>query len=439
MADDVSLELWMDRRRLTALERVLKERGTDTQTVMQARLDELYRQYVPAQERTEINERMESERLAAERRAEEARRVCAFRVTEDGQSRYFSVDDGLELLDAAKKVRSYLTAESAARPSGFEKMFLHPAEISAERFDELAGIRMENTGKVTGVFDIDFDKREFSGVNIMDGWQTYAMGDVSAAVYHATRKQFLFRDQQFARLLDHLDGKEITSAGHLRSRNFSFSDEITEMDDKLNFYIDTTFDVDAAFGTDVCTDKNDDYINLYADYDMESGQVCDELTIILWKGDGQSEERSYTLNAAEKEVLLRKMDEYCQQQTGMTLTDYAAQRMAEDTAPTMEPTMQPAVAPCSPCVPGFGAGWHPCTPAGLDRPVGALSGRFGGGLTLTILVQDKAPGSHSALRCGNTAPQSGSGHFGSGVVKRRFQANRGREMRKSPPLLAFYR
>ena len=339
MADDVSLELWMDRRRLAALERVLKESGTDTQAVMQARFDELYRQYVPVQERAAINERMEGERLAAERRAEEARRVCAFHVTEDGQSRYFFVDDSLELLDAAKKVRSYLTAESAARPSGFEKMFLHPAEISAERFDELAGIRMENTGKVTGVFDIDFDKREFSGVNIMDGWQTFAMGDVSAAAYHATRKRMLFSDQQLRCLLNHLDGKEITSAGHLSARNFSFSDEITEMDDKLNFYIDTAFDVDAAFGTNVRTDKNDDYINLYADYDMESGQVCDQLTIILWKGNGQSEERSYTLNAAEKEVLLRKMDEYCQQQTGMTLTDYAAQRMAEDTAPTMEPTM----------------------------------------------------------------------------------------------------
>ena len=176
---------------------------------------------------------------------------------------------------------------------------------------------MENTGKVTGAFDIDFDKREFSGVNIMDGWQTYALGDVSTAAYHATRKRMLFGDQQLRCLLDHLDGKEITSAGHLSSRNFSFSDAITEIDDKLNFYIDTTFDVDAVFGTDVCTDKNDDYINLYADYDMESGQVCDQLTIILWKGDGQSEEMSYTLNAAEKEVLLRKMDEYCQQQTGM--------------------------------------------------------------------------------------------------------------------------
>ena len=198
---------------------------------------------------------------------------------------------------------------------------------------------MENTGKVTGVFDIDFDKREFSGINIMDGWQTYAMGDVSAAAYHATRKRMLFSDQQLRCLLDHLDGKEITSAGHLSSRNFSFSDEITEMDDKLNFYIDTAFDVDAAFGTNVRTDKNDDYINLYADYDMESGQVCDQLTIILWKGNGQSEERSYTLNAAEKEVLLRKMDEYCQQQTGMTLTDYAAQRMAEQDAPLTQPTM----------------------------------------------------------------------------------------------------
>lgn len=30
MADDISLELWMDRRRLAALERVMAESGTDT-------------------------------------------------------------------------------------------------------------------------------------------------------------------------------------------------------------------------------------------------------------------------------------------------------------------------------------------------------------------------------------------------------------------------
>ena len=43
-------------------------------------------------------------------------------------------------------------------------------------------------------------------------------------------------------------------------------------------------------------------------------------------------------------------------------------------------------------------------PAGLDHPVGAVFGRFGSGLKLTILVQDKAPGSQSALRCGKHRP-----------------------------------
>lgn len=339
MADDISLELWMDRRRLTALERVMQESGTDVQTVMQARFDELYHQYVPAQERTDINNSIEAERLAAERLAEERRCVGAFHVTENGRSLYFSVDNGLELLDAAKKVRSYLTAEPAAKPSSFDKMFLHPTEISTERFDELVGIRMENTGKVNGVFDIDFDKQEFSALNIMDGWKTFALGDVSAAAYHATRKHLLSVDQQYERLLNRLSGKSITSAGHLSSRNISFSDEIIGDDSKLNFYMDCAFDVDAVFGTNVCTSENDDYLNVYANYDMESQQVCDELSIVLWKGDDNPEEMTYTLNAAEKEVLRRAMDDYCLKQTGMTLIDYSAQRMAEDASPTMEPTM----------------------------------------------------------------------------------------------------
>lgn len=339
MAGVVSLELWLHEYKMEALERVLKESGTDTQTVMQARLEELYRQYVPAQERTDINNTIEGERLTAERLAEEQQRICAFRVTENGQSQYFSVDDGLELLDAAKKVRSYLTADPAARPSGFEKMFLHPTEISAEEFDELVGIRMDNTGKVTGVFDIDFDKCEFSGVHIMDGWKTYALGDVSAAAHHATRKQLLSTQQQWERLLDKLDGKEITSAGHLSARELSFEDEICEMDDRLNFYINGGFDVDSVFGTFVVTDQNDDWLNLYANYDMPSCEVCDTLDIVLHRGDGTDEELSYTLNVAEKEILLRKMDDYCQEQTGMTLADYCTQRMTKNDAPLTEPQM----------------------------------------------------------------------------------------------------
>ena len=47
----------------------------------------------------------------------------------------------------------------------------------------------------------------------------------------------------------------------------------------------------------------------------------------------------YRLNAVEKATLLRKMDAYCQGQTGQTLKDYSAQWMAEEMAPPTQPTM----------------------------------------------------------------------------------------------------
>ena len=196
---------------------------------------------------------------------------------------------------------------------------------------------MENTGKVRGVFDVNFDKREFSAVHIMDGWQTWAMRDVSVAVYHATRSQFASGDDKWRKLLNHLKGKEITSAGHLSAQNFSFGEEIIESDGKLNFYLQADFDVDAAFGTFVCTDQNDDWLNIYANYDMEQDHLCDTMELNICKGDGSEESWSYPLNAAEQEVLLSKMEAFCQQQTGMSLHEYAQQlRESESQAPGMQ-------------------------------------------------------------------------------------------------------
>ena len=63
------------------------------------------------------------------------------------------------------------------------------------------------------------------------------------------------------------------------------------------------------------------------------------MEIDLYWADGREESLSYTLNAAEKEVLLRKMDAYCQEQTGQTLKDYSAQLMAEEMEPPTQPTM----------------------------------------------------------------------------------------------------
>ena len=333
MADHVDITLWIDRRWKDTIEKHLK--GETLQEHLEDVLDELCNQ-LPEQEYKRISAEIYAED-AAEREAREAARTCAaYHVTERGQEWYFKTSLGEELLAVGKKLRGYLTKGNGVAPDKFIGMFFGGQPITAKEFDALTAVRMENTGKVRGVFDVNFDKREFSAVHIMDGWRTWAMRDVSAAVYHATRSQFASSDDKWRKLLDHLSGKEITSAGHLSARNFSFSDEIMmDEDGKLNFYVDADFDVDAAFGTFVLTDKNDDWLNIYANYDIAEDRPCDTLELTLCKGDGSEENWSYPLNAAEQEVLMRKMEEFCQQQTGMSLREYA-QQLHEEQAQTAE-------------------------------------------------------------------------------------------------------
>ena len=58
----------------------------------------------------------------------------------------------------------------------------------------------------------------------------------------------------------------------------------------------------------------------------------------LCKGDGSEESWSYPLNAAEKDVLLRKMDAFCMEQTGMSLREYT-QQLHEEQAQSAEMQM----------------------------------------------------------------------------------------------------
>ena len=335
MAQQEELILWIDRRWKNAIEKHLKDETL--QEHLENVLDELCNR-LPAHEYECISRAIQSEAAAQRAEEEAARTYAAYHVTENGQEWYFKTTPGEELLAVGKKLRGYLTKGNGVAPDKFIGMFFGGQPITAKEFDALTAVRMENTGKVRGVFDVNFDKREFSAVHIMDGWRTWAMRDVSPSVYHATRSRFASADEQLSKLLELLDGMEITSAGHLSARIFSFSDEIMmEEDGMLNFYVDADFDVDAAFGTFVLTDKNDDWLNIYANYDIAEDRPCDTLELTLCKGDGSEESWSYPLNAAEQEVLMRKMEEFCQQQTGMSLRDYAQQfREEQMQAPEMQ-------------------------------------------------------------------------------------------------------
>lgn len=94
------------------------------------------------------------------------------------------------------------------------------------------------------------------------------------------------------------------------------------VDGLLNFYIPVTFGVDRVFGTDVESLDNDDWLNIYANYDMARGEVSDHLDISLNRADGSIESLTYPLDAEQRKSLRQKMDAYCLEQVGKTLDDY---------------------------------------------------------------------------------------------------------------------
>ena len=60
---------------------------------------------------------------------------------------------------------------------------------------------------------------------------------------------------------------ELCGSQRLFSEDVTLESEIEEIDGVLNFYLACWFDVDQVFGTHVETTENDDWINVYANYD----------------------------------------------------------------------------------------------------------------------------------------------------------------------------
>ena len=117
----------------------------------------------------------------------------------------------------------------------------------------------------------------------------------------------------------------------------SFADELSECDGRLLFYMPVAFDPDAVFGTHVATAENNDWLNVYAAYDLNTGQPCPALDVTLVCADGNEFAFQYPLTEQEQAALLEKMDAYCQEQAGMALADFRARYLAEEQQPCQAP------------------------------------------------------------------------------------------------------
>lgn len=122
-------------------------------------------------------------------------------------------------------------------------------------------------------------------------------------------------------------------------RQVSFEGDISEYDGTLSFYMPVTFDPDAVFGTNVTSDSNGDWLNVYANYDLETGGPEQSLTVVLVCGDGNEFEFSYPLTASDREQLREKMEGYCQSQAGMSLDNYRQELCSEESSMEQGPQM----------------------------------------------------------------------------------------------------
>lgn len=326
--------VWVDERWCKALEKHTLD-GTVTDK-LEEYIDELVNQ-LPENVYERISGEIWHEQQQAKLDAEAARRFAVLHVTEDGNSTYLVAEENLEVLHVADRLRRYTRKPPENAPARLAGMFSKGEKISREQFDTYVAERMENTGRVTGVFDIDLDQGRFDTLHVTDGWQCFRIQDVSTAVYYAMKKSHTPWSERDAIFRSRLDGKQLTNEDRsiyltgtrtLRAEDISFAEDIVQNENLLEFYMEVCFDADRVFGTHVYTTENDDYLNVYANYDMEEQCVADTLEVYLVRGSGGEQDYKYRLTDEEKELLLPRMEEYCQQKWGQSLDECCQQYLS---------------------------------------------------------------------------------------------------------------
>ena len=85
--------------------------------------------------------------------------TAGFHITEDCAEVYLQNESGMEFLQLARRLHDYLQQGQRLPARSLFEATDGCKEISREAFDALAKHRMENTGEVSGLFELDFDAR----------------------------------------------------------------------------------------------------------------------------------------------------------------------------------------------------------------------------------------------------------------------------------------
>lgn len=146
----------------------------------------------------------------------EQAQISAFRILGAyGEDLCWTVDGEVGLVEAINQLstletrREHFYENPVVFTDGEVESSPHKSFISPEDFKALASERMDNTGRVAGVYEMDFKHKVFSAVNIMDGWIAWKFSDVICASNKAHNSHDKLRT-----ITEELQGKELTYFTH---------------------------------------------------------------------------------------------------------------------------------------------------------------------------------------------------------------------------------
>lgn len=334
------ITVYLDERWCNALE---AHTGKTMEYLLTEQMNALIRQ-LPQDQRERITNEIQQEEEKYAQEAEANRRFSITCITENGESRCLLVEQGETMFQTALRLRRYFRGE-LQDPAHF---YADAIPITQQEMEQYTAELLRGSPRGVGLYDIDLDAEKVYFLDPDKGWRGYQIKDVSTAAYFAAKKEGMGDVWRRARFEERIEGKELTYEGRpifirgsdqLPVSDLSFCETIEECEGMLNFYIPVYFNPDKVFGTHVETEANDDYLNLYANYDMVEGQVSNTLCVHLWKGDGTMLDCEYRLTSEEQELLCAKMDSYCMEQMGFSLVDAKSQYLKGETQ-ILGPTLQ---------------------------------------------------------------------------------------------------
>lgn len=106
----------------------------------------------------------------------------------------------------------------------------------------------------------------------------------------------------------------------LTEKDIDIEEELIINDDgvSVNAYLGTYFEPNEVLGMDI-DDSGDEFVNLYADYNSESGELT--MSYYVVKRDKEYS-RPYNPSESEKEMILNLMETACQKQCGCSLDEF---------------------------------------------------------------------------------------------------------------------